>query len=106
MHELNRARRGVNRILNESDSDYSSALNTDFTKITDKIEAVTGKRPTAFAYPFGFMTDEAEETLKNLGYKITLSCENGVAYVGGSDDLRRMKRFTRFDTASAQSLLS
>ena len=105
MHELDRARQGVKQIHGESDGDYMSALNADFSKITDKIETVTCKRPTAFAYPFGFMTDEAEEILKNLGYKITLSCESGTAYVGGGDDLYRMKRFTRFDTTSAQSLL-
>ena len=46
---------------------YAAALGTDLAAVDAKIEAATGSRPLAFAYPFGFHSDRTEELLAQHG---------------------------------------
>ncbi|MCC8023174.1 MAG: polysaccharide deacetylase family protein [Clostridiales bacterium] len=107
MHDLSAARQGVWQQSGESDAAYRQALTEDFTAITDKITEVTGTRPTAFAYPFGYLSDEAEEVLKSLGYKATFSCRESVSTIqpGQEDTMYNICRYLRASGISAQELL-
>jgi peptidoglycan/xylan/chitin deacetylase (PgdA/CDA1 family) len=96
-HNCKKGREGVKRKHGESDETYYQLLREDFAKIGELIEGVTGKPPRAFAYPFGAMSNEAEEVLREMGYKITLSCSLGVAEIraGDPETLYKMKRVLR-----------
>ncbi|MCL2002768.1 MAG: polysaccharide deacetylase family protein [Oscillospiraceae bacterium] len=97
LHYNKKGREGCTRARGESDETYYAVLRNDFANIGQLIQSVTGRPPRAFAYPLGAMSREAEEVLREMGYKITLSCALGVAKVreGDPDSLYRMKRVLR-----------
>ncbi|MCL1807978.1 MAG: polysaccharide deacetylase family protein [Oscillospiraceae bacterium] len=97
LHHHKKGREGVRRIRGEGDERYYAMLRDDFQKIHGLIEDVTGNPPNAFAYPLGAMSKEAEEVLKEMGIKITLSCILGVGEVKAGDpgSLYKMKRVLR-----------
>ncbi|MDR0326380.1 MAG: polysaccharide deacetylase family protein [Oscillospiraceae bacterium] len=97
LHHSRKGREGVKRAQGESDEKYYALLRNDFAQIGELIQGVTGRAPRVFAYPLGAMSREAEEVLKEMGYKITLSCTLGVGEVraGEPDLLYKMKRVLR-----------
>jgi peptidoglycan/xylan/chitin deacetylase (PgdA/CDA1 family)/murein DD-endopeptidase MepM/ murein hydrolase activator NlpD len=97
LHHKRRGREGVKRAHGESDESYYALLREDFSKIGELIEGITGDPPRTFAYPLGAMSAEAEKVLKEMGYKMTLSCSLGIAEVGEGDpgSLYKMKRILR-----------
>ncbi|MCL2083365.1 MAG: polysaccharide deacetylase family protein [Oscillospiraceae bacterium] len=109
-HSYNLHRRpgqGVARVRGESDEAYKKRLIGDFRRINDKIEQTTGVRPVSFAYPFGLMSDIAEEALHETGNKATFGCWSGTAGLvkGDSSSLRKMKRYLRSANTPVQKLL-
>jgi hypothetical protein len=63
--------------------------------------------PVTFTYPFGAYSKESVEIIKELGFKATLGCQEGVNYINKSDEcLYMMKRYNRANGASIQSILS
>ena len=107
LHHNKNGREGVKRVRGESDEKYYALLREDFTKIGELIQSVTGQFPRAFAYPLGAMSKEAEEVLREMGYKITLSCILGVGEVKAGDpgSLFKMKRVLRPSGKPVSTLL-
>ena len=70
--------------------DISPGSSVEVTK-----NVMTGKKPQIFAYPFGFFCRESVDTLKQMGIRLSLGCEEGTAYVSDSDSLINMKRYNR-----------
>jgi peptidoglycan/xylan/chitin deacetylase (PgdA/CDA1 family) len=97
LHHSGKGREGVKRRYGECDETYYSLLREDFSRIGELIEGVAGRLPRVFAYPLGAMSKEAEEVLREMGYKITLSCSLGVAEIkaGDTETLYKMKRILR-----------
>jgi peptidoglycan/xylan/chitin deacetylase (PgdA/CDA1 family) len=97
LHHNKKGREGVKRKQGEGDETYYNLLREDFAKIGKLIEGVSGRHPRAFAYPLGAMSNEAEAVLREMGYKITLSCSLGVAEIraGDPETLYKMKRVLR-----------
>ena len=95
MHEANGSRKGCRINEGESEEQYAAALADDIGRLQDKINVMTGKKPQIFAYPFGFFCRESVDTLKQMGIRLSLGCEEGTAYVSDSDSLINMKRYNR-----------
>ena len=74
---------------------YAAALSADLAAVEAKIEAASGARPLAFAYPFGFHCDETEALLRARGYLLALTCENRVDDVAPGEGLLTLGRFNR-----------
>jgi peptidoglycan/xylan/chitin deacetylase (PgdA/CDA1 family) len=109
MHKGDEApRAGVRQLPGESDREHVAALTADFAHITDKLTAVTGKKPLAFAYPFGFYNQNALDVLLNLGYRLTFTCAQNPAVVrqGDPTTLINMGRFGRSATRSVEDILT
>jgi peptidoglycan/xylan/chitin deacetylase (PgdA/CDA1 family) len=108
LHHKRKGREGVKRRQGECDETYYTVLREDFSLIGDLIEGVTGSKPRAFAYPLGAISKEAEEILREMGVKITLSCSLGVAEVrkGDPESLYKMKRVLRTSSNPLSSILS
>ena len=95
---------GVGQIHGESDIDYRNALKKDIAQITNKLYDCTGKRPVTFAYPFGKYSDIAKEELLKSGYKMMLTCNEGISkiYFGDPKSIYYIKRYNRSGLISTQ----
>lgn len=96
LHLINK-RNGAKRIKGESLEAYKKVLVSDIGKLQDRLTEVTGIRPNTFTYPFGSISKESKEILKELGFKATLGCAQGVNYIDKNkeDVLFRLKRNNR-----------
>lgn len=103
MHEL-KGRRGVAQNKTESVSVYKKAIMQDFSK-NDKLIAKYVKKPITFAYPYGIYNTYSEQVLQELGYKITLTCNEGINYIQTEQDLRLLKRFNRDGKVSSAEFM-
>ncbi len=90
-------RNGCARMRGETDEDYAGALSEDLNRLQDKLYEVTGKRPTAFAYPFGAISEGSTAIVKDLGFQASFSCRYGVNEIthGRPDCLFRLRRNLR-----------
>lgn len=109
MHGLGEegGRRGVLPMNGESERDYRRALWGDLTDCAKVIRAA-GQQPTTLAYPYGFREDMTEQLVKELGYTVTLSCDERVntVSVGDYGCLFGMGRFNRPAGRSAEQILT
>lgn len=72
---------GSGRKRGESDKDYSERLGKDLSKAQEGIKENIKFTPTTFTYPLGVMSKGSEEVLKELGFKASLSCSEGMSVV-------------------------
>ncbi len=97
LHVINKQRYGIKKKSGESPENYKERLTSDISKLQDKIREVTGITPNTFTYPFGYISKESKEVLKELGFKATLSCAEGVNIIDRNkqDALYGLKRKNR-----------
>lgn len=97
LHSATNKRNGTKKNKGESLESYQSVLSSDIVKLQNKLTEVTGITPNTFTYPFGSISKESKDILKDLGFKATLSCLEGVNVIGRnkSDVLFGLKRNNR-----------
>lgn len=96
MHSLE-GRRGMLPLGGESGEDYRRTLWGDLTTVKKLFDKCGQHTTDVLAYPYGFADDQTEELAAQLGYRVTLSCEervNAVA-VGDHSCTKMMGRFNR-----------
>lgn len=95
MHNF-KARKGVSKLRSESDEHYREIIKEDIKKVQDLLSDKTGYIPTTFTYPFGVYNKLSESTIKELGFKASLTCDEGINYIRGKkSDLYLLKRYNR-----------
>jgi putative deacetylase len=99
-----KGRQGVKIKWGESEEQYEKVFSEDTLKNEEFLKQI-GVKPVCFAYPFGRYCKQSEKVLKNLGYKVTLTCEEGKNTITGPDSLFLMKRCNRTDKRCARYLL-
>ncbi len=103
MHNNNSQRRGAIEKSGESKENYQLAMEEDIGKFQDKILEITGQKPTTFAYPYGYISKSSEEILKTMGFRSTLSCEEGLNYITKDPEcLFHLKRVCRSPKKSSE----
>ena len=96
MHEEAYPRRGCLPKPGEGEADYRRALSEDLEAVERSIEAASGARPTAFAWPYGFHCEAGRELLAERGYRLALTCEERVnTLTGRPEELMELARFNR-----------
>lgn len=99
LHSTDNGRKGAMNKEGESFEDYARTLKEDLSKTQDRVSAAAGSAPVVFAWPFGeYPRDKsADEILKEMGFKITLTSYQKMNKVrkGFPDDLFGLKRFLR-----------
>ncbi|MBR5152674.1 MAG: polysaccharide deacetylase family protein [Clostridia bacterium] len=107
LHENKGARNGAKKRLGESDEAYEKVLREDLGLLQQEMQEHTGYTPTTFVYPFGGISQASVKILKDMGFQVTLSCEekNNYLTVGDTECLTMMNRFLRSDQASARAIL-
>lgn len=79
----------------ESSADYKARATADITKLQSRITEMTNTTPTFFVYPYGAVSSNAKELVKELGFYGTLSCVEFVSFVETEQDLFDMGRILR-----------
>lgn len=79
----------------ESSADYKSRATADLTKLQNRITEMTNTTPNFFVYPYGAVSKDAKDLIKELGFKGSLGCVEFVSFVETSDDLYDMGRILR-----------
>ena len=102
-----RERTGIRRKRGESRDTYQQTLARDIKTLNDKIELHTGKRPSAFAVPYGLEDAWMHDVLRAEGIKMCFCSEMGVSVIKRGDPaaLHRIKRLLRSPAKSAEVLL-
>ena len=96
LHDKSGSRQGAEQKTGETLEKYREAMVTDVGSLQNKILEMTGKKPTAFTYPFGIISNNSREVLKGIGFRSTFSCREGINYITRETDcLYRLKRNCR-----------
>lgn len=97
LHRNDGPRKGCKRLAGESITDYQNLLARDLLQNQTAIEHAIGTRPRVFVYPFGAISPESVEVVKNAGFLASFSCEEGMneLRMGDTDGLFLLKRKNR-----------
>jgi peptidoglycan/xylan/chitin deacetylase (PgdA/CDA1 family) len=104
LHSNSAGRVGTKRKYGESLEHYEAVLSDDLNKCQQDFKDKTGFIPNTFTYPYGEISPESVPIIKNLGFKATLSCDEGVNYITNDPDaLFGLKRIPRFHGTTLQN---
>lgn len=78
LHSNTKGRYGTKKKRGESLEEYKAVLKEDILKLQNEFEENTNYSPNTFTYPFGQISKESNEIIKELGFKASLSCTSGV----------------------------
>lgn len=108
LHKNEGGRKGCRIIEGENPEDYRRIISDDLEVLQTRIEEMGIPRPECFVYPFGAYCNQADEVLASMGFKATLSCEEGMNHlsVGDTSSLWRLKRSNRTPENSIQEILA
>lgn len=106
MHNF-KPRYGIAQCYGESDEDYVSTLIKDTQMIQDKLIGATGRASCVYAYPFGKYTQLGRKTLEDLGFKMFLTCNEGVSEIkfANPESVKQLKRINREGSYTTEQLL-
>lgn len=107
LHKNDGGRNGCRIKKGESAEAYREVLTADVGKLQEKLRQSCGVTPVCFAYPFGSRCGEARDILKEMGFRVTLSCNDGNNYItpGDPDCLYDLSRGNRTPKRSAKEIL-
>lgn len=93
------------RIRNgENEEEYRKMLIDDVSLLQKKIKQITGSEPTVFTYPFGAHCSQGCEVINQLGFSVTLGCEEKVNKLtqGSPEGLKMLGRYNRASGKSSE----
>ncbi len=105
LHSITKKRNGAKRNKGESLENYKNVLFKDVAKLQDKLTEVTGIKPNTFTYPYGAISKESKDMLKEMGFQASLSCFEGVNIINKNkpDILFSLKRNNRPHGVSSEN---
>lgn len=96
LHSNTGKRIGTKKIKGETDEHYKSILKDDILKLQQEFEGNTNYTPQCFTYPFGGISNSSLDIIKELGFKASLSCEQGInKLTKNPNSLYLLKRYNR-----------
>ena len=96
LHSNTGKRIGTKKIKGETDEHYKSILKDDILKLQQEFEENTHYTPQCFTYPFGEISNASLDIIKELGFKASLSCEQGInKLTKNPNSLYLLKRYNR-----------
>ena len=107
LHMLTAGRKGCKRRKGESADHYEKMFTEDVGALQEECRQNCGVTPVCFTYPFGSTCPDALALLKSMGFKMTLTCDDGMNFLkpGDPEELFEMKREERTPSASAKKIL-
>lgn len=96
LHSNTGKRIGTKKIKGETDEHYKNILKDDILKLQQEFEENTNYTPQCFTYPFGGISNASLDIIKELGFKASLSCEQGInKLTKNPNSLYLLKRYNR-----------
>ncbi len=96
-HNEKGERKGMSRLEGESNKDYKKAISADLVKLQNLFKEQSLSQPEAIAYPYGAYDDYTTEIIKEIGFKVSFTCEeriNRLSYKN-TDSLYNLGRYNR-----------
>lgn len=98
---------GCMKKYNESIELYKSILITDITKLQKEFYENTNYVPNTFTYPYGAVSKESTQIIKEAGFKASLSCTSGINYITKDVDcLFLLRRNNRTNNISRETFFN
>ena len=95
MHTIKEKRNGSKKNKGESTEHYKKAFTEDALKNQRLLKEKAGVNATTYTYPFGGISNDSVEFLKEMGFSASLSCGEGMNYIKKGDSLYSLKRYIR-----------
>ncbi len=97
MHSFTTKRQGSSKGQGEALWQYHLALSEDLKKLQKRFKEETGYVPRAFSYPFGIVSPESTEILKELGFLAAFTSNEGTNLISpdNPEGLYHLKRYLR-----------
>jgi len=106
MHTTDKGRNGTKKKKGETSEQYKKVLNDDIGRLQGMFLERMGYKPTTFTYPFGSISLESVDIIKDMGFVASLSCESGMNKLKRDpEELYRMKRYIRTPKESVEEIL-
>ena len=101
-------RKGSSNMKNESFEHWKAAFCADVQALQSAFMENCGFYPICYAYPFGQLTDGADALLQEMGFRITLTCneEKSLLTSGNSDCLFSLGRYNRDGRISTEEFMA
>lgn len=95
-HSNTHGRNGAKRNKNEDLEQYKTLFYNDTAKTQKTCLSKTGFAPEIYTYPFGSYSAETTDILKEMGFKMSLICEEGINHISHDpNSLFLLKRYNR-----------
>lgn len=95
-HSNTGERNGSKKKKGEDAEQYKAIFCNDTIKTQKRCLEKTGFQPVIYTYPFGAYSTETTKMLKELGFKMSLICEEGINHISHDpDSLFLLKRYNR-----------
>ncbi len=96
MHTITSSRAASTKVNGESADHYRTALVADAVRMQVLLDSQTGVLPLAYTYPFGLVSKESIQILKDMGFRASLSCTSGMNRITNDPKcLFLLKRYLR-----------
>lgn len=95
-HSETKGRKGSMKKRGESLETYRKIFTEDLTKLQEEFKEHTDYEPTTYTYPFGAVSKESLQMVKDIGFKASLSCTSGINLITRNPEcLYMLKRNNR-----------
>ena len=106
-HKYSEGRNGSKKNKWENPEKYKEIFRKDTLKLQNGCLSRLKFAPIIYAYPFGAYSKESLDVLKELGFRSSLTCNEGVNIITRNpDDLFFLKRYNRPNDISSQAFFS
>ena len=103
LHSMKNGRKGCKKKSSESLENYKKVLTEDLLKLQNEFKENTNYEPNTFTYPYGAISKESLNIIKELGFKASLSCTSGVNHINKDPEcLYQLKRNNRISGISTE----
>ena len=107
LHSTENGVLGTKRRASETEEAYAERLREDVLLAQACFERELGCRPTVFTYPFGAVSEGEPALIRDMGFTVTLSCEEKISTVTSDPrSLTALGRFLRPGGESSEAFFS
>ena len=105
MHGQNE-RKGCKKKKGESKADYKAALTADIGRLQKDLADKSGVNCTIFTYPFGAISNDSVDIIRDMGFRVSFSCSEKVSYITNDPEcLYQIGRYNRSGKLSTKEFM-